>query len=181
MKRSLLLTISLVSLAAGSGYILYTTNQQKNTPRPKRVYVDMVADLFHYGHANFLRQAKEHGDYLIVGVNADEDVMSYKRKPIMNVHERARMVEACKYVNEVIPNCPLRITKEFIEEHHIDLVLHGDDWPLQMLEDYYQVPMRMGIFKTVPYTKTISTTTILQRVRDYFSPTEEVVHKSVQA
>ena len=45
-----------------------------------RVYVDMVADLFHYGHVNFLRQAKSHGDFLLVGVHSDETVESYKRK-----------------------------------------------------------------------------------------------------
>ena len=41
-----------------------------------RVYVDMVADLFHYGHVNFLRQAKSHGDFLLVGVHSDETVES---------------------------------------------------------------------------------------------------------
>ena len=50
-----------------------------------RVYVDMVADLFHYGHVNFLRQARKHGDYLLVGVHADETVMSYKRRPIFSM------------------------------------------------------------------------------------------------
>ncbi len=48
----------------------------------------MVADLFHYGHVNFLRQAREHGDYLLVGVHADETVMSYKRRPIFSMEER---------------------------------------------------------------------------------------------
>ena len=49
------------------------------------MYVDMVADLFHYGHVNFLRQARECGDYLLVGVHADETVMTYKRRPILSM------------------------------------------------------------------------------------------------
>jgi len=43
----------------------------------------MVADLFHFGHVNFLRQAREHGDYLLVGIHGDEVVENYKRMPIL--------------------------------------------------------------------------------------------------
>jgi len=62
----------------------------------------MVADLFHYGHVGMLRQAKEHGDYLLVGVHADETVMSYKRRPIFSMEERVASVEGCRYVDEVV-------------------------------------------------------------------------------
>ena len=48
----------------------------------KIIYCDMVADLFHYGHVNFLKRCKQLGDYLIVGIHSDSDVESYKRKPI---------------------------------------------------------------------------------------------------
>ncbi|MEX0849032.1 MAG: adenylyltransferase/cytidyltransferase family protein [Candidatus Dependentiae bacterium] len=133
---------------------------------PIRVYVDMVADLFHFGHVQFLKQAKAHGDYLIVGLTADEDVARYKRTPILNVEERAQSVSGCKYVDEVIPNCPYCITKEFIEEHNIDLVIHGDDMSKANLDYFYAVPISMGIFKTVPYTETISTTDLLTRIFD---------------
>lgn len=140
--------------------LIFITGQINAT----RVYVDMVADLFHYGHVTFLKQAKEHGDYLIVGLCSDADVASYKRTPIMNVEERAQSVSGCKYVDEVIPNCPLCITKEFIEEHDIDLVIHGDDMCQEQLSYFYSVPIQMGIFKTVPYTTTVSTTDILDRI-----------------
>ena len=60
-----------------------------------RVYVDMVADLFHYGHANFLRQAKQFGDHLIVGIHSDEVVKEYKRTPILNMKERVDTVSSC--------------------------------------------------------------------------------------
>ena len=129
-----------------------------------RVYVDMVADLFHYGHVNFIKQARAFGDYLIVGLCSDDDVASYKRKPILSIEERVRSVQECKYVDEVVPNCPLCITEEFIKEHNIDLVIHGDDMSDKELAYYYEIPIRMGIFKTVPYTKTISTSDIIRRV-----------------
>ena len=49
---------------------------------PITVYVDMVADLFHLGHVEFLRKAKEHGDVLKVGIHNDETVEGSKRKPV---------------------------------------------------------------------------------------------------
>ena len=85
-----------------------------------RVYVDMVADLFHSGHVNFLKQAKECGDYLIVGVHSDKDVASYKRKPIIGEKNRCEMIKSCRYVDKVINNAPLMITKEFIDYNEID-------------------------------------------------------------
>ena len=52
----------------------------------------MVADLFHYGHVNFLKKASSHGDFLLVGVHADEEVMTYKRRPILSMEERVASV-----------------------------------------------------------------------------------------
>ena len=49
--------------------------------RPIRVYADIVGDLFHAGHIEFLKKARGFGDYLIVGVIADENVEEYKRTP----------------------------------------------------------------------------------------------------
>ena len=57
------------------------------------VYVDMVGDLFHYGHVNMLRNAKNQGDILYVGVHNDLDVKSYKRTPIMTMEERIKVIE----------------------------------------------------------------------------------------
>jgi cytidyltransferase-like protein len=134
-------------------------------PKQRRVYVDMVADMFHPGHVAFLKQARAFGDYLIVGLNNDEDVKSYKRLPIMNLEERTQAVSACKYVDEVIPNCPLRVTDEFIDQHKIDVVVHGDDFNPETIQHYYGVPIRRNMFKTVPYTKGVSTSDLIRRIR----------------
>ena len=88
----------------------------------------MVADLFHYGHVNFLKKAREHGDFLLVGVHADEAVLVYKRRPILSMEERVASVEGCRYADEVVPNAPLEIDRTFIKKHNIDLVIHGDDF-----------------------------------------------------
>lgn len=131
-----------------------------------RVYVDVCADLMHAGQVEFFRKARTYGDYLIVGVLSDEDVASYKREPILTLPERVMEVQACRYVDEVIAAPPLRLTQEWIAEHQIDVVAHGDDFNPDSLYYWYKVPIEMGIFKTVPYTQGISTTEIIQRIKE---------------
>ena len=131
-----------------------------------RVYVDMVADLFHYGHANFLKQAKQLGDHLIVGIHSDEVVEGYKRSPIMSMKERVDTVSSCRYVDEVVPNAPLIIDQEWLNTHRIDLVVHGDDFSEEMEQLCYKIPIDMGIFRLVSYTSEISTTDIIQRIKN---------------
>ncbi|NQW19812.1 MAG: adenylyltransferase/cytidyltransferase family protein [Chloroflexi bacterium] len=125
----------------------------------------MVADLFHYGHMNFLKQAKSHGDFLLVGVHADDDVMVYKRRPIMTMAERVASVEHCKHVDQVVPNAPIEINREWIEKHNIDLVMHGDDFSSELEQLCYKVPMEMGIYRTIGYSEGISTTDLIARIK----------------
>ena len=129
-----------------------------------RVYVDMVADLFHYGHANFLRQAKQFGDHLIVGIHSDEVVKEYKRTPILTMRERVDTVSSCRYVDEVISDAPLVVDLKWLNTHRIDLVVHGDDFSEHMKQLCYKVPIDLGILRLVSYTSSISTTEIIQRI-----------------
>ena len=124
----------------------------------------MVADLFHYGHMEFLRKAREMGTYLIAGIVADDVVELNKKKPILTMEERVASVADCKYVDQVLPNVPWRIDRAWIIQHHIQLVVHGDDYAEDQLDDIYNVPREMGILRTVPYTKGISTTEIIRRI-----------------
>ena len=133
----------------------------------------MVADLFHYGHVNFLRQAREYGDYLLVGVHADETVMNYKRRPILSMEERVASVEGCRYVDEVVSNAPLMIERAWIKQHNIDLILHGDDVSREMEERWYEIPIEMGIYRSVGYTSGISTTDIIARIREEFGASDD--------
>jgi cytidyltransferase-like protein len=129
-----------------------------------RVYVDVVGDLFHSGHVEFFKQAKTFGDVLIVGVLADDVVEGYKRVPILTLEERVKAIEACKYVDEVVVAPPLRLTEEMIRDYRIDVVVHGDDFNVALLDDQYGLARKLGIFRTVPYTKGISTTEIIRRI-----------------
>ena len=131
-----------------------------------RVYTDMVADLFHYGHMEFLKQARALGDYLMVGICTDDLLESYKRKPILTMEERAASVIGCRHVDEVLTNVPFTIDRAWIEKYDIHLVVHGDDFTQEQLEYYYKVPLEMGILRTLPYTQGISTTEIIRRIRE---------------
>ena len=131
-----------------------------------RIYADPVADLFHYGHMEFLRKARFLGDYLLVGIYADDVLEEYKRKPILTMEERAASVAACRYVDEVLLHAPLRIDAEWIAKYDIHLVVHGDDFSQEQMEHYYGVPIEMGIFRTVPYTPGISTSEIIRRIKE---------------
>ena len=128
-----------------------------------RVYADMAADLFHYGHMAFLEKARALGDYLMVGIHSDEALESYKREHILTMQERVASVAGCRWVDEVLPNAPLEVDRAWIEKHDIHLVVHGDDSSREQQELYYKFPIEKGIFRTLPYTKGISTTEIIAR------------------
>lgn len=129
-----------------------------------RVYVDMVGDLFHWGHVEFLRRARELGDSLVVGVHSDETVASYKRPPVMTMDERIRVISACRHVDLVIPDAPLTLSPSFLEQHEVDLVVHGDDFDPETVAKLYGAAQDRGIFRTIPYTPGISTSDIIERV-----------------
>lgn len=130
-----------------------------------RVYVDMVGDLFHAGHVALLRAARELGDELVVGVLSDATVAAYKRQPIMTLAERVAVIEACRYVDEVIPDAPNRLTTEFLEEHRLALVVHGDDVDPSAAADVYGAAVDAGMLRLIPRTGDISTTDLIARVR----------------
>lgn len=131
-----------------------------------RVYADMVGDLFHHGHVEFLRRARDLGDALVVGVHSDATAESYKRRPVMTMDERLRVVEACRYVDEVIPDAPIGVGADWLSRHRIDLVVHGDDLDEQATTLMYRVPRELGILRTIPYTEGVSSSAILSRVRE---------------
>jgi len=136
-----------------------------------RVYVAITGDLFHYGHVAFLRSARTFGTELIVGVCSDIDVKNYKRQPIMSLAERISVIQACKYVDEVIPAAPAVTTAQFIRKHDINVVVATKAYSSAVLQEYYRDPLRLEILKLVEYTDDISTTQIIERCYNYYTAT----------
>lgn len=101
-------------------------------------YTTGVFDMFHIGHLNILRRAKEKCDYLIVGVSTDEVVQGYKHKtPIIPFEERAAIVKAIEYVDEVVPQTTMD-KLEFLKSRHFDVMFHGDEWKGTELYNRYE-------------------------------------------
>lgn len=101
-------------------------------------YTTGVFDMFHIGHLNILKRAKEKCDYLIVGVSTDECVESYKHHtPVIPYEDRAAIVEAIKYVDEVVPQETMDKT-EFLKKRHFDVMFHGDEWKGTELYNRYE-------------------------------------------
>lgn len=91
-------------------------------------YTTGVYDMFHIGHLNILKKAKEQCDFLIVGVSTDELVVREKnKKPIISFEERCAIVEAIKYVDKVVP----QINKDKFsawEVYQFNKMFVGSDW-----------------------------------------------------
>lgn len=92
----------------------------------KRIMVDMSATLIHHGHIRILKAAKELGT-VIVALTTDEEIIAKKGyQPELNFAERREILEAIRYVDEVVPS-PWLINESFLDLHNIDLLVHGRD------------------------------------------------------
>lgn len=91
-------------------------------------YTQGTYDMFHIGHLNLLRQAKEQCEKLIVGINSDSLVEKYKNKtPIINEHERVEIIKELRCVDDVILCQSLKKTLIW-DSIHFDAIFIGDDW-----------------------------------------------------
>lgn len=130
-----------------------------------RIWVDGCFDMMHYGHANALRQARELGDYLVVGVHSDADIMKNKGIPVMTEQERYAAVAACKWVDEVVPGAPYVTELEVMDKYGCDYCVHGDDLVTTADgTDTYGKVKAAGRFWEVKRTQGISTTELVGRM-----------------
>lgn len=109
------------------------------------VYVDGTFDVFHHGHLEFLRLARQHGDYLLVGLHSDEVAASVHGPghPIMSLHERALCLLACKFVDDIILGAPFAVSANLCTSMNISVVCTGSaDTNAKMRSDHdpYAVP-----------------------------------------
>ena len=130
-------------------------------------YTTGVFDLFHIGHLNILRRAKELCDYLVVVVSTDELFEQYKHKtPIIPYEQRVEIVKAIRYVDEVVP----QVTMDKIDAYKsikFNAVFHGDDWKNSHL--YEEIENKLNEINVdlvfLPHTDGISSTDINIKIK----------------
>jgi len=133
--------------------------------QPVRVFTAMVADLFHCGHVNFLREARALGDHLTVGLVSDRRAASYKRPPVMSFEERRAVVEACRYVDAVM-ELDENVTDAFMQAHNFRIRAYGTASEAEEARNFRTLwkDMSRAYFRRVPYTPGISTSDIIRRI-----------------
>uniref|UniRef100_A0A251T0G9 ethanolamine-phosphate cytidylyltransferase n=1 Tax=Helianthus annuus TaxID=4232 RepID=A0A251T0G9_HELAN len=129
--------------------IVQFSNAKGPGPNARVVYIDGGFDLFHAGHVEILKNARQLGDFLLVGVYTDQTVSQQRGAhfPLMHLHERS-----------------LSITT-----FNISLVVHGTvsetNYSPNAMVDPYKVPKSMGIFRTLESPKNITTTSVAERIK----------------
>lgn len=122
-------------------------------------YTTGVFDLFHIGHLNLLKRAREQCDYLIVGVSSD-DLVAYKNKrAVIPFEERIQIVEAIRYVDKAVPQTNMN-KMEAWRTYQFDVIFVGDDWKNtekwnRFEEEFQKVGVDIVFF---PYTRNTSST-----------------------
>ena len=132
------------------------------------VYTSGTFDMLHANHIKMIVYARSLGDILIVGVNTDELVESYKSQPIIPFEERITLIKALKYPDIVIPQNSLD-HKDKVKKLNFDIFVVGDDWVGKF--DYLK---DLGVDVVYfPYGKGVSSTNLKKRIYDNFEKLKE--------
>ncbi len=128
-------------------------------------YTSGVFDMFHIGHLNLLKRAKENCEYLIVGVTTDELALYKNKTPIIPYNERKEIVNAIKYVDEVVPQENMN-KLEACKKYNADVIFVGDDWKgtekwKQIEKDLSTIGAEVVYF---PYTVGTSSTILREKL-----------------
>lgn len=127
----------------------------------KKVITYGTFDLLHTGHINILRRAKALGDYLIVAVSTDEFNKLKHKQAYHSFEERKQILEAIRYVDEVIGEDTWDQKSHDVQKYNIDTFVMGSDWEgeFDFLKEYCEVVY-------LPRTSGISTTKIKDELKN---------------
>ncbi len=129
------------------------------------VFTNGCFDILHIGHARYLQEARNLGDYLIVAVNSDRSVRAIKGpdRPVINEEERAEMLSALGCVDGVIifdEDTPLKVIELLVP----DLLVKGGDWRPEDIVGGDAVVVAGGEVKSIPFVEGSSTTGIIKKI-----------------
>jgi cytidyltransferase-like protein len=143
-------------------------NMFKVEEKKLRVFCCGVFDMCHLGHMILFKKISESFDEpikLIVGVHSDDVCRGYKREPIINELIRLRTIELCKYVDEIIEDCPLIITKEYILKNNFDVIIIGEEYKDNNDIKWYPGSFELNNYKYISRCTDISTTDIIKKIK----------------
>lgn len=130
-------------------------------------YTSGTYDLFHIGHLNILKNAKNYCDFLIVAVSTDDLVNQYKNHlPIIPFNERCAIVSAIKYVDKVIPQTDMNKLKAALD-NNINVMFVGSDW--QGTEKWNNIEKELKKYNIdviyLPHTEGVSSTILRKKIK----------------
>ena len=141
------------------------TLERWRTARERIVFTNGVFDLVHFGHVEYLEDARRLGDRLVVGVNADASVRRLKgpTRPILPETERMDFLRALECIDLVLPfedDTPLRL----IEAVAPDVLVKGGDWPVESIVGREAVEARGGRVLSIPLREGFGTSNRIERI-----------------
>lgn len=131
--------------------------------------VDMTASLIHHGHIRLLAAAKALGGTVIVALTTDEETLKHKGyTPELDFEQRREILQAIRYVDEVVPS-PWLIDDAFLDEHHIDVLVHGHDNANQVRPERLVIlPRTAGVSSSVLRGRVLKSVADLISAKDLY-------------
>ena len=125
-------------------------------------------DLFHYGHYNLLKRAKDLGDYLIVGVSSDEMCKRKGKVPILNIQKRMEIISNLRFVNQVIVENNMAQKIDDISREKIDIFVLGSDYDgiFQKMDEYEKLLALGCKVVFLPRTEGVSSTELKKKLAE---------------
>ena len=139
----------------------------RRTQGQRIVFTNGCFDILHAGHVEYLQQARKQGDFLVVGLNSDRSIKAIKgeKRPINAESQRARVLAALGCVDAVVlfsDSTPLKLITSLLPH----VMVKGADWSEDAIVGAREVKANGGKVVRIPFTTEISTTRIIERIRD---------------
>tara|TARA_B100000401_G_scaffold397211_1_gene307171 strand:- start:346 stop:729 length:384 start_codon:yes stop_codon:yes gene_type:complete len=109
---------------------------------------------------------KNTNNKLFVGVHNDKTAHNYKRFPIMTMKERILTLSYNPYIDKIIPNAPINVSKKYINKHKLDIICIPNNRTNEEIKYMYEIPFELNMIRKLDYTDTISTSEIIQRIKN---------------
>lgn len=143
-----------------------TRVEEQRRAGKKIVFTNGCFDILHPGHVDYLSQARDLGDFLVLGLNTDDSVKRLNKapnRPVNNEHSRGLVLAGLACIDLIVPfneDTPY----ELIQYLQPDVLVKGDDYEVTKIVGYDLVTARGGSVATIPFLKGYSTTALIKRI-----------------